>query len=243
MLLWPLSCLFAINMSVGIAMGRSGVLLAFFAFLSLHYFVPAETTQQFYGKSNTFILLISGAIIVYAMTAVSLSVSQRRKQLQRLANRDHLTDLYNRRFFISFIHHQMSVALREKKSFTLALADIDHFKTINDTYGHDVGDKVLQAVADCFKRYLAQHDVACRWGGEEFLIYLPENDVSSATPVIEAIAAVIRDIGIENLTVTMSFGLVESDGSEALDTLLQRADALMYQAKSLGRDNIQTTLL
>lgn len=243
MLIWPLACLFATNSTVKVSTGQNFTVLAFVTFISLQYFIPATTEVSFYSNSLLFFLFVGGTILVVAMTSMSKSLSTRRNKLVRLANRDNLTDLYNRRFFSSFLSYQLEVALREKRSFTLAMADIDHFKSINDKHGHDKGDEVLKAVANCFKLYLAQHDAACRWGGEEFLIYLPESKVENAERVVEAIASVISTTTIGDLAITMSFGLVESDGNETLDEILQRVDALMYQAKSQGRDNIQSKLL
>jgi diguanylate cyclase (GGDEF)-like protein len=120
------------------------------------------------------------------------------------------------------------------------MADIDHFKSINDQFGHDAGDKVLKAVANCFNEYLGKNDVACRWGGEEFLIYLPEENLKLAKRIIQAIGSVLKDTDIDGHFVTMSFGLVESDGSDTIDSLLHKADTLLYQAKAQGRDNVQT---
>jgi len=241
--MWPIICVFATSTRVGVSFARTIATLTIGLFISLQYFVPAKTEYLFFEHSQALFIAISGVLFVSAITSMSSSVSKRRKKLERLANRDNLTDLYNRRFFTSFLNYQLAVALREKRSFTLAMADIDLFKSINDTHGHDVGDNVLKSVAQCFNVYLAQHDAVCRWGGEEFLIFLPESKVEQAEPVIQAIASVISDHGSANLQITMSFGLVESDGNESLDEILQRVDALMYQAKSQGRDNIQTTLL
>ena len=243
MLIWPIVCLFAIHPSIGLSTARKVFALAVLTFISLQFFIPASTANHFYAYSNLVFIGFGGAMILFAIISMSLSLGKRRKKLERLANRDNLTDLYNRRFFTTFLHYQLAVSAREKRSFTLAMADIDHFKSINDNHGHDVGDKVLNAVSECFRTYLGQSDAACRWGGEEFLIYLPESKVEYAELVVQAIASVISDQEIDGLSVTMSFGLVESDGNETLDDILQRVDALMYQAKSQGRNNIQTKLL
>ena len=243
MLIWPTACLFAINTSINLAVARNVFGLAFLSFVSLQFFIPQSTQYDFYTYSKLVFIGVGGTLLLLSIVTMSLSIGRRRKKLERLANRDNLTDLYNRRFFTSFLNYQLAVSAREKRSFTLAMVDIDHFKSINDNHGHDLGDKVLIAVSECFRTYLGQNDVACRWGGEEFLIYLPESKVEHAEFVVQAIASVISDNKVGDLSVTMSFGLVESDGNETLDDILQRVDALLYQAKAQGRDNIQTKLL
>ncbi len=243
MLIWPTACLFAINTSINLAVARNIFGLAILIFVSLQYFIPHSTEYEFYAYSKLVFIGVGGTLLLLSIVTMSLSVSKRRNKLQRLANRDNLTDLYNRRYFTSFLNYQLAVSAREKRSFTLAMADIDHFKSINDNHGHDVGDKVLKMVSECFQTYLGQNDTSCRWGGEEFLIYLPESRVEYAESVIQAIASVVSDNAIDGLSITMSFGLVESDGNESLDHLLQRVDALLYQAKAQGRNNIQTKLL
>jgi diguanylate cyclase (GGDEF)-like protein len=243
LLLWPFAVVFAVNMKVKLSAARNVFLISVFTFSILQYFAPLQTTNTFIPCSFYLMLLCSGMLLIVTMSSLHTSLSRRRKKLEKLANRDGLTQLFNRRFFTSFLNYQMAVSLREKRSFTLAMADIDHFKSINDTHGHDVGDKVLKAVAECFDTYLAHHDVACRWGGEEFLIYLPESKVEHAESVIEAISSVIRDQEFDGLSITLSFGLIESDGNESLDELLKRVDALLYQAKAMGRDNVQTKLV
>lgn len=241
-LLWPFAVVFAVNMKVKMLSARNVFILSMCTFASLQYFAPVQTEYSFIPYSFYLMLLCSGLLLIATMSSLHVSLSRRRKKLEKLANRDSLTQLFNRRFFSSFLNYQMAVSVREKRSFTLAMADIDHFKLINDTHGHDVGDKVLKAVSECFDTYLAHHDVACRWGGEEFLIYLPESKVEHAESVIEAISSVIRDQDIDGLSITLSFGLIESDGKESIDELLKRVDALLYQAKAMGRDNIQTKL-
>lgn len=243
MLVWPIACLFAMNTNVGMATARNVFALAVLIFISLQFFIPSRTDTIFYEYSMLVFIGVGGCLVSFLMTSMGTSVSKKRRKLERLANRDNLTDLYNRRFFTTFLNYQLAVSAREERSFTLAMADIDHFKSINDNHGHDLGDKVLNCVADTFRTFLAQNDAACRWGGEEFLIYLPESKVEHAERVVQAVASVVSDNEINGIKVTMSFGLVESDGNESLDDILQRVDALMYQAKSQGRDNIQTQLL
>ena len=240
MLIWPIACIFAMNARIDIKTALVVFIIAILTFAALHFLVPKTTDSVLFINSELFFIGVSGSLILLELTAIRHSISNKRKKLEKIINRDNLTGLHNRRYFTSFLHHQLKLALREGRKFSLAMADIDHFKSINDQYGHDAGDKVLKAVANCFNEYLGKNDVACRWGGEEFLIYLPEENLKLAKRIIQAIGSVLKDTDIDGHFVTMSFGLVESDGSDTIDSLLHKADTLLYQAKAQGRDNVQT---
>ena len=180
--------------------------------------------------------------MVSGVMSIKSAFRRRRNQMIYIANHDSLTGLKNRRFFTTFIAHQQAVVQREGTRFCLAIGDIDHFKRINDTHGHQMGDAVLIGMANCFNEILAQSDVICRWGGEEFLMFIPESDVGLAYPVLEAIREVVSEQNIHGITPTISFGVVESDGKQSLDELVKAADLLLYKAKKNGRNRVECEL-
>jgi diguanylate cyclase (GGDEF)-like protein len=186
-------------------------------------------------------------------------VSERTRQLE-LANRqlreekvtlqitsitDGLTDLYNRTYVLERFDQEVGEAKRYRKKLSVIMFDLDHFKRVNDFFGHQVGDTVLQRVAQIFQYTMRDSDLIGRYGGEEFLIVLPETDCTEASLVAERIR---RDVegqkwSESQLKVTISGGVAEYGGGNA-EQLIRRADSLMYQAKQRGRNRIvsETTI-
>ena len=170
------------------------------------------------------------------------------KQLQVLARTDELTGLPNRRFFTESLHAELSRYQRFHTPFSAGLLDIDFFKKVNDTYGHDAGDKVLRALAAVLSRDLRSYDVSGRLGGEEFGLIFPNTELGDAVKACEHVANAIRAIEVMTdegpIRVTASFGVVSVVGeiSDSTDILIQ-ADKLLYQAKEEGRDRIVAGVL
>lgn len=164
-------------------------------------------------------------------------------RLERLAAIDPLTDAYNRRFGLGRLREEYSRAVRSEAPFGILMLDIDHFKAVNDTYGHLVGDRVLRAVTGVCRRVLREGDVLIRYGGEEFLILLPgagRDDVSRVGERIRrAVAETTVDDGTSHVTVTVSLGATTfSDIIETPEALVALADKALYQAKDGGRDRL-----
>ncbi|MEQ3649205.1 MAG: GGDEF domain-containing protein [Hyphomonas sp.] len=162
-------------------------------------------------------------------------------ELRRLALSDGLTGLLTRRAFENEAERLTQLCTRHRHPLTLVYFDVDHFKSINDSYGHHAGDKVLKALAETCRTYLRQSDVFGRLGGEEFAILLPETDEKNAVMVAEklrtAIGAMRFNFKDSTVAVTSSFGVAtQSDRTYDLTTLLARADTAMYQAKQTGRN-------
>lgn len=160
-------------------------------------------------------------------------------ELQRQASHDPLTGAYNRRRMTELLHGEIERAQRYGTAFSLIMFDIDLFKRINDTYGHSIGDAVLQELTAMVERRLRENDLLARWGGEEFLALLPETPLDGAYRVAELLryhAATTRFTGINNLT--LSFGVTEFQNSETALELLKRVDNNLYAAKSGGRNRI-----
>ena len=162
---------------------------------------------------------------------------------QRDASTDGLTGLANRRLAEDRLQSERARAIRRREPLTVAMVDLDHFKHVNDTWGHAVGDLTLVMVAGALQEQVRAIDLAARFGGEEFLVILPGTEPEQAVAVMERIREHIRDLAIpapgDTLRVTASVGLACLRPSETVGELLARADAALYRAKALGRDRCE----
>jgi len=163
------------------------------------------------------------------------------KQLRAAAACDYLTGLYNRRYFYDNGPKLVNECLRLKMSSAVAILDIDHFKRLNDTYGHEIGDKVLKAVADRLQTIFEGSDnLLSRLGGEEFAILFPQMDSLAATKLCDEIRSDISRLKVtaddEELSVTVSIGVAEIAGYETFENYLNAADQFLYMAKHKGRN-------
>ena len=170
-------------------------------------------------------------------------VQARRLEAEVASRIDPLTALFNRRHFFSAAEGR---AVRDDAvpvPLSVIILDVDHFKSVNDTHGHAVGDQVLQAVAARIKAGVRPGDVACRYGGEEFAILLPATDLCEAAGVGERLRAGIAAEPVTTdkgpLTVSVSAGIAASQGQAPVDLLVDRADQALYQAKHHGRNNVK----
>ena len=158
------------------------------------------------------------------------------------ARTDPLTGLTNRRAMEEILELENFRALRSRQPFSIVLADLDRFKLINDTYGHEAGDEVLRETARRLQRHLRHQDMVARWGGEEFLILLPETDAVAAQTVAEklrrAIAETPAEVGPNLLPLTMSLGVDTVHFSQPQEDFLRRADQNLYRAKREGRNRV-----
>jgi len=165
--------------------------------------------------------------------------------LAELASRDELTGLFNRRHMSELLAQQRLACQRADDGFAVALVDLDHFKHINDSHGHAVGDNVLRAFAEQAVAAMRGSDIVGRWGGEEFLVIYPRSTAHEAALGAARLrerlaAAVVATPAGQPLTFTVSIGLTEHVPHESIDALVERADRAMYQAKSLGRNRVVT---
>ncbi len=205
----------------------TGVLLATALFFGAFFIYPQIRTQvREEGKLR-------------AMTA---TLSARSETLEQAALTDSLTGMQNRRYFDDALREYLEEFERIGKPVGLMVLDLDHFKSVNDTHGHDVGDEVLRAVANCLKDMTRYHDVVARLGGEEFAVVAPNMDndllIKLAERIRRAIAALAIVSGNIRLKITTSVGLAVWDGKESADQFYRRADAMLYQAKRLGRNRV-----
>ena len=168
-------------------------------------------------------------------------------QLVELATTDSLTGLRNRRYFMETASQEFERARRYQTPLSLLMLDADHFKSINDRYGHPVGDEALKALAEHGRRQLREVDLFARMGGEEFAILLPQTDFTAARAVAERLRQTIAEqlVTAEGNLVhfTVSIGLAQLEASTTnLDDLLRQADAALYQAKENGRNRVEPAL-
>ncbi len=177
--------------------------------------------------------------------AIALENARLFGEVQRLAITDGLTGMYNRRHFFELAENELNRARRFRHTVSAIMLDVDHFKQVNDTYGHAVGDQVLRVLAERCRESIRDIDILGRYGGEEFAIILPATDLSGAVSMAERLRQCISDTPIlterGDIAITTSLGVassVQPDGDVA--TLLNRADAAMYAAKQAGRNRVAT---
>jgi diguanylate cyclase len=162
-------------------------------------------------------------------------------RIQELATRDELTGLVNRRHMSSLLERERQRCVRSGRGFSVAMIDIDHFKAVNDHYGHTVGDEVLRTFAHHAPQALRGTDTVSRWGGEEFVLLLPEASLSSARIGIERLRGRVAATPMAHLSavpirITVSAGLTEHIAGESVTQTLERADRALYEAKTQGRN-------
>jgi two-component system, cell cycle response regulator len=166
--------------------------------------------------------------------------------LTELSNTDPLTGLSNRRHFTEALAREFPRSVRKNEPLSLVMADLDHFKKINDTFGHQEGDTVLTAVAAFIRDLVRSYDVAARYGGEEFAVVLPDTGATQARQFAERLRKGIEEIAfpgrLQSLTVTISIGVATfpTPRIDCVDTLVRSADDALYRAKRNGRNRVES---
>jgi diguanylate cyclase (GGDEF)-like protein len=173
----------------------------------------------------------------------TLGIHKQIQTLQRMASRDYLTDLLNRRYFFDRGPKLVDMCLRQDAPTCAALIDIDHFKRLNDTYGHEIGDLVLKAVSRKLRTLVGEEKhLLARLGGEEFAILFNDLDVENAFAFCDYVRAEIAKVRLaiddEEISVTVSMGLARIGGAETFDNYLNAADQYLYMAKHSGRNRV-----
>jgi diguanylate cyclase (GGDEF)-like protein len=184
------------------------------------------------------------ALTVSEGVKISLSNLKLRELMHRQANHDALTGLFNRRYLEDTLPRELNQARRKNDPVSIAMLDIDHFKKFNDTYGHEAGDLILRELGHLFKESLRKSDIACRYGGEEFLIVLFDSTQKESLKRFETIRERINGLQLryrEQLLgrMTVSIGIAEAiDNNMTAEELVAAADKALYAAKRAGRDCI-----
>nr|MCU0648330.1 GGDEF domain-containing protein [Gemmatimonadaceae bacterium] len=182
-------------------------------------------------------------VVLGACTALCLAIVQQSSALRVASTRDPMTGLTNRAFFLERVEVEQARARRHGTVLALALLDLDHFKHINDTHGHEVGDEALRAVAGILSRAVREGDLVARWGGEEFAVLLLDASAADALPRIDALRRDVHEArlsgtGGATLTLSLSAGVAEWAPPEETSSLLRRADRALYTAKAGGRNRV-----
>lgn len=177
-----------------------------------------------------------------------LNNALRYQKVHRLAHSDPLTGLRNRSAMEADIQREISLARRQKHFLSLIMIDIDHFKHINDTYGHACGDQVLRCVGECLKETFRDSDLCFRYGGEEFLILLPDADIEDARNSAERLRANIEAMHCKidestHVKITVSAGVSSLTDTDDAGRLIDRADAALYEAKTGGRNQVKSGMM
>ena len=212
--------------------GLCCLLVAVLNIIHTRYILKIELSPE------TFIIPILAGLIFGLMMAHIKALSA---QLRELAFTDSLTKIYNRLHFAHFLDAEIDKAKRYGTTFSIIFFDLDHFKLINDTYGHQVGDEVLEQVTKLVDSMNRKADIFARYGGEEFIILTPETDISGAMIHAERLRDKIDKYNFKTVGhLTSSFGVTEFKGeNDSIEELLDRADIALYQAKELGRNRVE----
>jgi diguanylate cyclase (GGDEF)-like protein/PAS domain S-box-containing protein len=177
-----------------------------------------------------------------AIVGVSREVTERRRlteELRNLAITDPLTGVYNRRHFLQELQREMSRSNRYTCPFSLIMLDVDHFKEVNDRFGHEAGDHVLKELAELIRKRIRSTDLLARWGGEEFLILLANTNAQSAVKLVEDLLKLLLARTFPGIgRITASFGVAGHRVGEGVNEFITRVDNLMYQAKKGGRSRL-----
>lgn len=178
--------------------------------------------------------------IVKARVKTHVTLKQQYDNLAIIALKDHLTGLYNRHFFVDEGKSRFSRSLRHNEELSTVILDIDHFKAINDTFGHLAGDVVLKNVANVLETNKRKEDLIARFGGEEFVLVMEKCSAEHAKIKAEELRKKIEASEIEGIKVTASFGIAErNDTTESFEQMLKNADEALYAAKENGRNQVR----
>ncbi|MGE4319493.1 MAG: GGDEF domain-containing protein [Deferribacterales bacterium] len=200
-----------------------------------------ELTEIKANQNQEVSSVLSGLSGMIDMVQKNISLlNSKNDQLDRLSKTDGLTSLYNRLYLDSALAAEVNRASRYGTAVSIILLDIDHFKKINDTFGHQTGDKVLIELSKLLLRNIRSTDITGRWGGEEFMIICTETNLHDAVMVGEKIHAILNCTELAETKVTVSMGIAELKQGESVNGIIKRADDAMYNAKLAGRNCIRT---
>ena len=197
--------------------------------------------RLFNASFTFFFCIIFSLLFIWEMKSHTSQLQRRNQQLVEVSRKDPLTKLANRRSMMERLNLSMHYLQSENHPFSVILCDIDHFKKVNDHYGHDCGDKVLVTVADSISSQLRDTDFVCRWGGEEILIVI-DGRLQTATAIAERMRSNIEAMEIihdgQKVHVTMTFGVAQAETNYRIEDLIQLADNRLYYGKEHGRNQV-----
>ncbi|KZN57219.1 hypothetical protein N474_08435 [Pseudoalteromonas luteoviolacea CPMOR-2] len=245
--LWTIASLILLDYRLKLKLASAlalGLVIAFAALFELfdnvqNTFIFSELAPYIHFIN----VLICGLPSIYTIGHIREITFSHRYQLATLAAKDPLTNLFNRRYAKELINNAQEDCLATSRQMCVIMADIDHFKSVNDKFGHDAGDEVLVEVALRLSRFALNSDIAVRWGGEEFLLVLINCDLEQAQTRAESIRRDIATQGFYGDThnVTMSFGIAQWHPALPFSVAVQLADDALYASKAKGRNCTTTT--
>lgn len=205
-------------------------------------YVNDELIDEYVLRDGDFIKI--GRTIFKFLTGSNIENAYH-EEIYRLTTVDGLTQVFNKRYFMEALEREMSRAARYRRELSLIMFDIDHFKKINDSFGHPIGDEVLREFAVRLASNVRAIDLPCRYGGEEFTVIMPDTKLEDAQRIAERIRLHVAGSpfrvahGEEQLTVTISIGVASTSGpGDSPEALLKRADEAVYEAKAAGRNKV-----
>ncbi len=200
------------------------------------------TGKEFWAELSLRALLVDGEPCLMAGVRDISEQKALEERLRELATTDGLTGIYNRRHFYEIGHAEVARANRYEGDLSAAMIDVDHFKALNDSHGHAVGDEALRQLAAVARRELRRVDVLARYGGEEFVVLLPQTSAEAARVVLERLRAAVETMPIATpegeVKMTVSAGVIARRPDESLEAMLRRADDALYRAKAGGRNRV-----
>lgn len=212
--------------------------------LNAYLFIEAKISDFTDDVTKTFYinLLISFSVTLVIIVFILSMIKTHSRKLEDIANYDALTKLYTRRVFDSKMKSLLLLNARKAINMSIIFLDIDDFKNVNDTFGHDVGDKVLVRIGNILESSIRETDFVARWGGEEFIIGLMESSLKDSQKVAEQIRIKIsQDQILGDLlseSITASFGLTQVKEKDTMETLINRVDTVLYEAKNTGKNRV-----
>jgi diguanylate cyclase (GGDEF)-like protein len=229
-----------------------GAMMLYIARTERHVYMVAEMQIVYFGVMMT--MLISVCLLVIQLTTLRARSTQRKNdlskaldQLQLLATRDELTGLLNRRHMVDLLRAEKQRADRSRRGFAMCMIDVDHFKSVNDRFGHGVGDDALRTLTSALRTVLRDTDVVARWGGEEFLIMFTDTDDDATQAVLERVRHQLKASAVSplhtDLRITFSAGLTAYRFGEEVRETIERADQALYRAKAAGRNRTERAVL
>ena len=209
-----------------------------FAASQAAYTLPPETITWL----RHFNIIGVSAILGWTAHAHALAVKEAGDALRQIASSDPLTGLHNRRSITEIAHREFARSARKRHPLGVILCDIDHFKRVNDTWGHAAGDHVLECIAGLLQGMLRDYDHLSRWGGEEFLVLLPDTDAKTAAQIGERLRGAVESHLVmfegQKIPLTMTLGIAEFRIGENWHATVSRADEALYNGKQSGRNRV-----
>jgi len=241
-LVWtPFFPIFSIVL-LGVKKG-SIVSFIYFSIVFTLAYAGIDTWENGEWSAISFLRLVISSLVLFAViVTLEIALNNSYTKLEQLSTTDPLTKLYNRRKINHILEKEIHKAKRYKTQISLILFDIDDFKKINDTFGHDSGDNVLKQLSKSVSTQLRDTDSMARWGGEEFLIVIPMLGVHETSMIAEKLRVTIESIQCENMIhLSCSFGIAEFDAiNDSIESFINKADLAMYKAKANGKNCVSS---